>query len=787
MNLLPHSERNSDVMHAHLMHIYSFCWSRLFFSIFIVLYLSLYSSVIFAEKAITDTNNSANKIKPLCATDETTNKYLLPRAFPEETNENTEISADFTQTGKDGVTLLGGNVVIERNFLRVIADRAQYDTNQEILEVSGNIHISTKNLSLNANSGSINIDETNKQSNFTDITFSLPSRNLNDHNMKGSAALITTSEHQDKNYSLLKNASITSCDLFDPDWIINANKIQLNHDDQYGSASGMTLRFKKIPLLYLPYIEFPTSTKRRSGFLFPEIGTSTSKGLELAAPWYWNIAPNHDAILTPRILEKRGLELDGQYRFLTESTNGELNIAFLNKDSITRERRYRIRYQQHTKILPNLLFDANLQSISDTNFFNDFTSSINSTSQTHLYKNATLNYSLNNWHMRALVQDIETIDTTTAISERPYERLPQLTLTGDTEINNGPFLFIFDSEFVNFRHEDKNQIAGSRLTVRPGIRLPLSGTAWFFNPAIKLSHTQYDISTASGLNENIGNRNLIMSSIDTGLFLEKNLDNGYQQTLESRLYYLNVPFEEQNNTPIFDTSIPEFSVAQLFRDNRFIGGDRIGDANQLTLSLTSRILNTNTGNEFLRASIGQIFYFDDRKVSLDGSIDEEKQSDIIAELDTRWQHWKSNIDLQWDTDNNKFAKENYFLHYKSDAKHLFNIGYRKRLVNNILDIEQTDISFVYAINQRYTTFARWNYSLIDNRGIHSILGLAYDNCCWSLQIFTQRRLQNSNTAADEFDNSILIQFVLKGLGSLSGSTARTTLKQSIHGYTDSFK
>ncbi len=774
-------------MHTRLLHISTFCWSRLFFSLFIILYLSLYSAVIFAEKNLTNSNNSANDIKPLCATDENATKYSQPRAFPEETNENTEISADFTQTSKDGVTLLGGNVVIERNFLRVIADRAQYDTKQEILEVSGNIHINTKSLSLDANSGSINIDETNKQSDFTDITFSLPSNKLNGHNMKGSAALITTGEHKNKNYSLLKNASITSCDLLDPDWIIDADKIRLNHDDQYGSASGMTLKFKKIPLLYLPYIEFPTSTKRRSGLLFPEIGTSTSKGLELAAPWYWNIAPNHDAVLTPRILEKRGLELDGEYRFLTKSTSGELGIAFLHKDSITRERRYHIRYQQHTKILPNLLFDAKLQSISDTDYFNDFTSNLSSTSQTHLYKNATLNYSLNNWHMRALVQDIETIDTATAISERPYERLPQLTLAGDTEINDGPFLFTFDSEFVNFRHEDNNQITGSRITVRPGIRLPLSGTAWFFNPAIKFSHTQYDISTASNLNEKIDNRDLIMSSIDTGLFLEKSLDNGYQQTLESRLYYLNVPFEEQNNTPIFDTSIPEFSVAQLFRDNRFIGSDRIGDANQLTLSLTSRILNPGTGDEFLRASIGQIFYFDDRKVSLDGSIDETKQSDVIAELDTHWQHWKSNIDLQWDTNHNKFAKENYFLHYKSDAKHLFNIGYRKRLVNNILDIEQTDVSFVYAINRRYTAFARWNYSLIDNRGIHSILGLAYDNCCWSLQIFTQRRLQNSNTIDNEFDNSILIQFVLKGLGSLSGSKARTTLKESIHGYTDPFK
>ena len=756
------------------------CWSRIILNIFITLQFVLHISVAYAENI----KPAIDLKSPLCSTSNIAEKYLPPPVFPKETLENTEISADFTQSSKEGVTTLGGNVIIERNLLRIKADHVQYDSKQDIVEISGNIHIDTEALSLDASSGSININDTKSQGSFTDITFLLPNKKVNGSNMNGIATLITTGEQTEKNYSTLKNANISSCNLVDPDWLLSADEIRLNHSDEYGIAKDVTMRFKNIPFLYLPYIEFPTSDKRRSGLLFPEIGTSTSKGLELAAPWYWNIAPNHDAVFTPRFMEKRGIELGGQYRFLTETTKGELKGAFLHKDDITQEQRYQVRYVQRTQILPNLLFDTELQDISDINYFNDFTSNLGSTSQTHLYRNATLNYSLNNWHMRTLVQDIETIDTTTAISDRPYVRLPQLTLAGDTEISNSKLLFTFDSEIVNFRHEDDTKTTGTRLTARPGIHLPLSSTAWFFDPAVKFSHTQYNIDTDTGLSENIENRNLIMSSIDTGLFFERSLDSGYQQTLEPRLYYLNVPFEAQDNIPIFDTSIPEFSVAQLFRDNRFIGGDRIGDANQLTLSLTSRLLDPKSGDEFLRASIGQIYYFDDREVSLDGSIDTEKQSDIIAELDARWRRWQSNIDLEWDTKYNKFAKEHYFLHYKSDAKHLFNIGYRKRLVDNIPDIEQTDTSFVYAINRRYTAFARWNYSLIDTRSIDSILGLAYENCCWSLQLFTQRRLQNSNTASDEFDNSILIQFVLKGLGSLSGSKARTTLEQSIYGYTD---
>jgi LPS-assembly protein len=391
--------------------------------------------------------------------------------------------------------------------------------------------------------------------------------------------------------------------------------------------------------------------------------------------------------------------------------------------------------------------------------------------------------------MKAMVQDIKTIDENAPLDTRPYERLPQLTLTGDEEIPNSPLLFTLDSEYVDFTHEDDTKTTGSRLIVRPGLSLPLSGAAWFLEPALKFSHTQYDVGTESGATQSVDDRNLPISSIDAGLFFERFLPNGYQQTLEPRLYYLNVPYEDQDNVPLFDTSTPRFSVAQLFRDNRFVGGDRIGDTNQLTVALTSRILNPNTGSEFVRASIGQIYYFEDRKVSLTGnSIDTEKQSDVIAELDVKWRRWQSNIDLQWDVSRSEFSQENYFLHFKSDERHLFNIGYRKRLLDDssLVDIEQTDTSFVYGINKNYSAIARWNYSLKDSKDIDTILGVAYDSCCWSIQLLSQRLLRNSTTS-NEYDTAILVQFVFKGLGSLSGSRAQNTLEESIYGYTDIYR
>ena len=761
---------------------------------FILLSQNLFADTTPAKISNTDTG--------LCPTqDSAAAKHIKPRAFNSENRGNTEISADFTQSSNDGSTSLDGNVIIEQHMIRVTADHAEYDKKQDTINFSGNVHIDTATMSLDAEEGSVNINNdsaTDKtqgstQGTFNNIQFFIP-----DSNMKGRAEVIHSREKDatagNANTSVLNNAIITSCDLKAPDWLISANEIELDHDDEYGSAEDVVIRFKDVPFMYVPYMEFPTSDKRRSGLLFPEIGTSSSRGAELATPWYWNIAPNQDAVLTPRYMEKRGLELGGNYRFLTRSSTGLLKGAYLPSDKTTDQERYQYRYQQTSRIMPNLVFNADVQNISDSNYFNDFSNSLGSTSRTHLNRSIDLNYSLDNWHMKAMLQNIKTIDETTAIASRPYERLPQLTFFGDTAIAGSPVLFTFDSEYVDFTHEDVTKTTGNRLNVVPGLRLPLSGTAWFLEPAVKFNHTQYDVGTEGdannpGTTQDINNRNLPMSSIDAGLFFERPLSGGYQQTLEPRLYYLNVPFEDQSNIPLFDTSIPNFTVAQLFRDNRFVGRDRIGDANQLTFALTSRILNPNTGSELIRASIGQIYYFSDRKVSLNGSVDTAKQSDIIADLDTHWGNWQGSIDLQWDTSNSRLSQDNYVLHYKSDARHLFNIGYRKRLLKNsdAIDIEQTDTSFVYALNRNYSAVARWNYSLKNDKSIDSIVGMAYDSCCWSIQLLAQRRLQNSTTVNNSYDNSILVQFVFKGLGSLSGSKARTTLTQSIYGYTDPFQ
>ncbi len=753
----------------------------------------LFCSLLFFLCVVISTNTYAREDDnnfldfSLCpAEDPAASRHVPPRIFSLDKIENTNIGADFSQTSSDGSTTLEGNIIIEKNAMRITADHANYNKPADSLTFSGNVHIDSETMSLDADAGTFKTSKENNNGEFKNTRFYIPV-----NNMKGIAESIDT---KDTSYSTLKNSSITSCDWLSPDWLLSADEIRLDHIDEYGSADNVTLRFKSVPIVYTPYIEFPTSNKRRSGLLFPNITSSSSRGFEMQLPWYWNIAPNQDAIITPRYMVKRGAGMDGNYRYLTRSTRGAFNAAVVPYDKVTKENRYQVQYLQKSEILSNLLLDVDVQDISDSEYFNDYSNSLNTTSQTVLNRSAELNYELTEWQLKALVQDIKTIDTSKPTSRLVYQRLPQITFNGGTQVNDSLFLFEFNSELVDFGHPDPTKTTGKRLTLQPAISLPLSGTAWFFDPKVKYNYTQYDVGTKGdsitpGGNVPVNKVSVPMSSIDAGLFFEREIEGGYLQTLEPRLYYLNVPFQDQSNSPLFDTTIPTFSVAQLFRDNRFVGGDRIGDANQLTLAVSSQIIDQFTGEEILRTSIGQIYYFDDRKVSLkNDTIDTAKLSNFIAELDTTLGNWQTVIDFQWDTETNKLARENYFLHYLSDPRYIFNIGYRKQIKNDRLFLEQTDTSFVYGLSNQFTAYARWNYSLLDRKAINNIAGVAYDSCCWAIQLTAQRRLKNLTiTSTTEYDNSILLQFVFKGLGAVSSGAHKSVLKQSILGYTDVFQ
>ena len=698
--------------------------------------------------------------------------YQAPPVFTAQELEHINISADKTRSDNQGNSTFQGHVVIEKHELRITADNASYNSNAEYIDIQGNVHVDTINMGLNADLGRVSKEK--KSALFTGVKFQVGS-----NNMRGSAESI--SAEKDDNTEL-KQTSITTCDPQDPGWRLDADNINLNHEEEYGSANNVVLRFMEVPFLYVPYMEFPIGDRRRSGFLVPEIGYSSSRGGELTIPWYWNIAPNHDAILAPHFMNRRGTQLDTQYRFLTESSHGQLDAAFLHNDKITDDSRHQIQYQQYTRFTRDINMDIDVQDVSDTEYFDDFSNNLSTSSTTHLSRTLKLNLNKQYWQGRLLAQTYETLDTSILATNRPYRRLPQVTLQGDQPIGKTGLTFTLDSEWVSFDHEDDSVNTGSRLQLIPGLHWLNEGSFWFIDPAIKLSHTQYDIEDGNGVKQDVSDRNLSMSSLDAGLFFERELDNKFIQTLEPRIYYLNVPYKDQSLFPAFDTSLSTFSSALLFRDNRFNGGDRIGDAKQLTLAISSRLINPETGDEFLRASIGQIRYFQDRRVSLNNVVETDNKSDLMAELAITINNWSLTSSTQWNTDNNQSERGNFLLHYQSDSERIFNFGIRNdRTLTD--EIRQTDLSFMVPINNEFSTFGRWNYSLEDDRDIEVIAGISYDSCCWSVQFLGQRRLQFNNNI-EEYDNAFMVQLVLKGLGSVSGNKVRETLEHAILGYNE---
>jgi LPS-assembly protein len=716
----------------------------------------------------------------LCGNSAEWSSYEPPPHFDADQIENTSISANQTRTDKQGSSEFQGDVVIERNQLRIRTDSARYDSQQDQVTVEGNVHVDTTGMAVDARRGDMWIPDSKYS--FNDVEFFIPQSRLHG----GAYAVASTGTDTFR----LSDANLTSCPPDDVDWLLSADSIDIDHADEYGSAKDVWIEFQHVPIFYTPYIEFPIGDKRRSGLLAPEISQSSSRGVELLIPWYWNIAPQMDAIIAPHNMSRRGLALDGQYRYLTHSTEGQFDASYLADDNITGTERYALKYLQQSKLTSNVRLNIDYRDVSDSRYLTDFSSNLIGSSTTQLSRSANITAGYESWRMRALAQSFETLDDSIAPTARPYRMLPQLTLNGEEALGDNLF-FTFDSEWVEFAHEFQEVTHGSRLRLKPGIRLSLQGSAWFFKPELKYSHTSYDVVDGSGADLNTDSIDVPISSIDSGLFFERSLDNGMVQTLEPRLFYLKIPYREQNALPLFDTSVPDFSLSRLFAENRFNGGDRVGDTNQLTLALTSRLINSENGDERLRASIGRIFYFDDRAVTLNGAAQTSTASDIIAELGGKWRKWSASTGLQWDTETRKGTKGNALLHYQGSNHSIFNAGYRRRLQSstNPEAIEQTDFSLVAPLTREFTLLGRWNYSLEQQRNLETIVGIAYDSCCWSMILAGQSHFVGGSGIAgtNDYDNSVIFQLVFKGIGSVSGDSAVKTLKQSILGFSEDFQ
>lgn len=575
----------------------------------------------------------------------------------------------------------------------------------------------------------------------------------------------------------LDAVSYTTCPPGSNDWLVEAADIDLDTRSGIGTARGMKLRFQGIPILYAPYLSFPISDARKSGILTPEIGSTSRSGTEIRVPWYWNIAPNYDATITPRLLTDRGLQMQTQFRYLTESHSGTIDAEYLNDDSLVGDSRAYIGIGHRSLFRNRWRNEIDFREVSDNQYFEDLGGSLSASTTTHLNRALRFDFHTDTLSLFGQVQDYQTIDDAIMPADQPYQRLPQMLASGYWPDRWMGMDFRLDTELVNF--DRSVGVTGWRLNVAPEAQLSIANPGWFITPAVAVDYTSYKLSDTPAGQPDSPDRLLPISSVDMGLVLERLMrGNGSQrlQTIEPRLLYVHIPFEDQTGLPVFDTITPDLNLVQLFRKNRFLGVDRIADTNQISFGVTSRILDVATGRELMSATIGQIRYLSSSSVTLpsDPSFTDET-SDYIAEMGFLLLR-NINFDFghQWGTGTTGTTKSQARLQYRPASNRILNFAYRFKRDS----IEQGDISWSWPLTTKWNFVGRYNYSFRDKQTLEEFYGLEYGSCCWGLRIVSRRYI---STRDGTRDTTIGLQLVLKGMTSV-GTAADKMLERGILGY-----
>jgi LPS-assembly protein len=548
------------------------------------------------------------------------------------------------------------------------------------------------------------------------------------------------------------------------------------------------VNFKGVPLLYLPWLSFPLSDARKSGFLFPSIGHSNRSGLQFAIPYYWNIAPAMDLTFEPVYYGRRGLDVAGELRYLTPKQHGVLSVNYLPEDSLDRESRHRLRLDHAAQLPRDFRFTVDAETVSDPNYFEDFAQGPEGTSVAFVERFAKLSYRDEHWLLAGEVQHFQTMhrdfgdedfagEDPLDEQDRPYARLPRLVAEAD--FGWGPaqrLRYGFDSELVNFDRSTGE--TGWRLDAMPTTSLYLGGAGYFLRPGLAWRYTKYELS-GTGAGENTSpSRSLPIASIDAGLAFERASGSHAQRriTLEPRLLYLNIPFREQSHLPLFDTAVPDLNLVQLFRTNRYVGADRVSDADQVSIGVTSRLLDAENGTQYLAATLGQIHYFEPPRVRLP---EETRRggdsSDFVAQLAlTAFENWNADMGLQWNPEDSRSERAEVSVQYLPGPERVLNAGYRFQRDR----LEQAEASGAWPVGQRWNAFARYVHSFRDNTAIERFAGFEYRSCCWRVRLLG-RRFVSRRTG--EQDTGLYLQLELTGLASV-GSAADAFLTSAVRGY-----
>jgi len=572
----------------------------------------------------------------------------------------------------------------------------------------------------------------------------------------------------------------TTCGPGQDDWFIQARDLDLDRNTDVGTARDATVVFMDTPILYSPWMNFPLSQNRKSGFLSPTFATSGKSGAEFSIPYYWNIAPNRDATITPHLLAKRGILLGSEFRYLERNYKGDIRVEALPGDRSADRDRWAT-FMRHQQTWGAWSLVANLQKVSDDDYFRDLSTQIQATSRSLLTRDATLarGGSLGengNWTFTAFAQKWQTLQDPKAPITPPYDRLPQLTLVANSyDVLNTDIAFA--GSYVDFDHPAL--VNGRRAVAYPSVSLPLQTTYAFLTPKIGLHYTRYDLDPSASTTLRTADRSVPIYTTEGGLVFERSTTirgTEYLQTLEPRMMYVYIPFRDQNRLPNFDSAVTDINFASIYSENQFSGSDRINDANQLTLGFTSRLLDPGTGVEQLRVGLAQRFYFQDQQVTVPGVPPRTtKTSDILAALSGRLdRNLSAEVGMQY---NNEFSQTNklgFGVRYQPDVGKVLNASYR--FTRNVF--ENIDVSAQWPIARGWTGVGRANYSLRDSRIAEGLAGVEYNGGCWVIRFVGHTVAVGTGDAS----RSVFLQLELNGIARV-GSNPLDVLRQNILGYT----
>lgn len=593
-----------------------------------------------------------------------------------------------------------------------------------------------------------------------------------------------------ENQYRLEDARYTTCQAGSDDWYLHAKDLEINRTTQVGTASHAYIDFMSVPILYTPWMTFSLNSERKSGVLSPSFGSTVNSGAEFSLPYYWNIAPDMDATITPRFMTKRGLQLKNELRYLDPKYAGIANLEVLPNDQVANLDRSFMSLKHQHNLGSGWTGALTLERASDDNYFRDLSTNIGVTSQINLLRDGLLShvgaYESMNWNFSARSQSFQTLQDPLAPIVTPYRRT-QMMLNG-TRIANwsgnnlGPgAVLALNSELVNFSHSSLPN--ARRFSLYPSVSLPLTPIYGYITPKIGLHSASYSFDNDTSTQPDI-HRTLPIFSVDSGLYFERDINlfgSNYQQTLEPRLYYVRKPYRDQSQIPVFDSGDIGFGIPQIFSENRFAGVDRISDANDVTLGVTSRFFE-ESGIERLRGTLAQRYYLSLPQVTLPGGTPPaRKYSDLLASVGGRITNALT-LDSLWQYDPELKQTGNFSLtgRYLPAPGKILNVSYRYTPATPIapIGIKQIDTSAQWPLTGRWNGLARWNHSLLDGKNLETLAGLEYNAGCWAFRAV----LHSFATTTSETSKSIFFQLELNGIGTI-GSNPLDVLKRNIYGYT----